>query len=238
MRIIPVLDLLDGNVVHGVAGNRSEYKPITSKVTRSHLPVEVAGDLKRTFGFSQLYIADLNSIQGRGSHWEQIEEIRNMGYTVYLDPGIENASDLASYRGGVDRIVVGTETLGSLRELEGICRMQSHIVVSLDYRGELLARDEFLKGVPPAMLVDKICRAGAAEIIYLDIKKVGTSSGTSSKRMETVISTSQVPVLVGGGIRHSEDIEKLEELGADGVLVATCIHSGELTVRDIEKLAG
>jgi phosphoribosylformimino-5-aminoimidazole carboxamide ribotide isomerase len=133
---------------------------------------------------------------------------------------------------------VGTETLESLQELERICRIQSHVVVSLDYKGELLARDESLRGIAPRTLVDRVCQAGAAEIIYLDIKRVGTSSGTSSETMETVISTSRVPVLVGGGIRNAEDIEELDGLGVDGVLVATCIHSGELTVQDIEKLAG
>ncbi|MHA2372201.1 MAG: hypothetical protein ACXAEB_04245 [Candidatus Thorarchaeota archaeon] len=31
-RIIPVLDIIDGVVVHAVAGQREKYKPITSKI--------------------------------------------------------------------------------------------------------------------------------------------------------------------------------------------------------------
>jgi phosphoribosylformimino-5-aminoimidazole carboxamide ribotide isomerase len=230
---------MDGIVVHGVGGNRSQYRPITSQVTGSYLPVEVAGDLKRSFGFSELYIADLDSIQGRGNHARQVEAIRELGYSIYLDPGIMKAGDLASYGSGADRIVVGTETLRSLDELEEVCSMHPYVVVSLDFKGEMmLARDKSLGKMSPKVLVKRVQQAGASEIIYLDLKRVGTSSGTSSKRMETVITSSTIPVLVGGGIRNARDIEDTGDLGADGVLVATCIHTGDLKVVDVERLVG
>ena len=205
--------------------------------------IRVADDMVRPNGIigtpdgKKLYIADLDSIQNRGDHLKEVGAIRDLGYRIYLDPGIGGAGDLSPSMVDVDCIVVGTETLQSLRELRTICRIHPHVVVSLDYSGEsMLARDRSLMGMGTKNLVGKVCEAGASEIIYLDLKRVGTSSGTGSTRMEKVLNSSSIPVLVGGGIRNAEDIEHLGGLGADGVLVATCIHNGVLTSEDIARL--
>ena len=237
MRIIPVLDLMGGRVVHGIGGLRSEYRPITSEVTDSVEPVKVAEDLMMRFGFSDMYIADLDSIQGVGGHREEIRAIGKLGYNVYLDPGIRNSRDLFEKAGEGIRIVVGTETMESLQELKVICDRHPHVVISLDYKGGLLAADGSLGALVTGDLVKRACESGISELIYLDIERVGRSSGTGSTRMETVIESSTVPVLVGGGIRNSRDIEHLSGLGVDGVLVATCIHSGALSAEDVAGLA-
>jgi len=237
MRIIPVLDLMGGRVVHGIGGMRSNYRPIASEVTDSVQPDKVAKDLMMKFGFSEVYIADLDSIQGVGNHGEEIGAILQLGYTVYLDPGIRNSGDLHEKAGEGVRVIVGTETLESLQELRFICDRHPHVVTSLDYKGGLLAADGSLGALDTGDLVKRVCEKGISELIYLDIKKVGSSSGTTSARMVTVIENSTVPVLVGGGIRNSGDIEHLSGLGVEGVLVATCIHSGALSVEDVARLA-
>ena len=64
MGILPVLDLKQGLVVHGVAGRRDEYQPIVSRLTNSARPLDVAKALREHFGFDQLYLADLDAIRG------------------------------------------------------------------------------------------------------------------------------------------------------------------------------
>lgn len=238
MRIIPVMDLIGGKVVHGVAGIRSRYRPIKSKVTDSVLPMEVASDLRKLFPFAEIYIADLDAIDQRGSNMADVLALRGLGYVVYLDAGIGGAGDVDSTMQRIDRIVVGTETLESLRELEVICTLHPCVVVSLDYKGDdLLARDRSLMGLGPEKLVDSVCRAGVSEIIYLDLSRVGTDSGVKSSRTERVIAASRVPVLVGGGVRDTSDIQRLGEMGAAGVMVATCIHSGRIGEEDLRRLS-
>ncbi|MDR2707803.1 MAG: HisA/HisF family protein, partial [Nitrososphaerota archaeon] len=63
MNVIPVIDVLNGIVVHAVRGNREEYKPLQSLLTFSVDPVEVATVFKLQ-GFSTLYLADIDAIQG------------------------------------------------------------------------------------------------------------------------------------------------------------------------------
>ena len=64
MRIIPVLDMLNGIVVRGVGGRRSEYQPIVSRLTSSTDPVEVARVLVYAFQPAEMYVADLDAIAG------------------------------------------------------------------------------------------------------------------------------------------------------------------------------
>ena len=61
LKIIPVIDVLGGVVVHAVRGRRKEYQPLKSGLCESTDPVDVAAALK-ALGFSELYVADLDAI--------------------------------------------------------------------------------------------------------------------------------------------------------------------------------
>ena len=64
MKVIPVLDLLNGCVVHGIAGMRSSYRPIeNSAITNSIVPIDVVRSFEKKFGFKSFYMADLDLIQ-------------------------------------------------------------------------------------------------------------------------------------------------------------------------------
>ena len=45
MKILPVIDLMGGQVVRGVAGRRDQYRPVVSRLTPSSAPLDVAGQL-------------------------------------------------------------------------------------------------------------------------------------------------------------------------------------------------
>ena len=62
MQLIPVLDLLNGVVVRGVAGRRDEYRPIQSGLTDSVEAREMARAIRGAYGFNAFYVADLDAI--------------------------------------------------------------------------------------------------------------------------------------------------------------------------------
>src|SRR5262245_46812912 len=62
MRIIPVLDLLNGVVVRGVAGERSNYRPVVSRLVDQPEPLAVARAFRAQLGLGLLYVADLDAI--------------------------------------------------------------------------------------------------------------------------------------------------------------------------------
>src|SRR5260370_21325024 len=114
MRILPALDVLKGQVVHGVGGRRENYRPIKSTLSDSTHPVVVADALNRCFGFTDFYVADLDAISGAQPAFALFEELRSQGCRLWVDAGVVEmgrASALAA--GGVSRVIVGVVTVGT-----------------------------------------------------------------------------------------------------------------------------
>ncbi len=61
-RVIPVLDILNSEVVHAVKGERAKYQPLKSKILNSSNPIIAAKILAEKYCFNEIYIADLDSI--------------------------------------------------------------------------------------------------------------------------------------------------------------------------------
>ncbi len=54
MRIIPVIDVMDGVVVRAIGGRRDEYRPLVSQLTVSTDPIAVAKALLEATGAKAL----------------------------------------------------------------------------------------------------------------------------------------------------------------------------------------
>ncbi len=238
MRIIPVIDLKRGRVVHAVAGRRDKYMPIESKIASSSLPVEVARSLRNEFQFRELYVADLDAIERKGSNLADVNRLRSDGWQVYLDAGTSSVKDLRRGIRDVDRLVVGTETLGSLSDLREVCKVHPWVVASLDMMfGRIWSHNPEIADMDMPEVVSALSRTGVSEIIFLEVSRVGTGSGVNEQAVRMALRASTVPMLVGGGIRNVYDIERLERMGVSGVLVATALHTGRLRREDLEKFA-
>lgn len=77
MRVIPVIDILKGKAVQAIMGERKKYQPIKTVLTPSPDPLDIAVAFKELFNFNELYIADLDAIQGSASNIEVIKKISN-----------------------------------------------------------------------------------------------------------------------------------------------------------------
>src|SRR5437764_1128007 len=111
MRILPVLDVMHGQVVRGVAGRRSDYRPWPSPLAGSTDPVAVARAFRDHFGAKQLYLADLDAIAGRPPAVGLFAALGDLGFDVAVDAGLRDSDDgpplLAA---GAATLVAGLET--------------------------------------------------------------------------------------------------------------------------------
>src|SRR5436190_376794 len=64
MRIVPVLDLKGGIVVHARRGQRADYAPLRSPLVDGCEPVTVARAVCTVAQSSSLYVADLDALAG------------------------------------------------------------------------------------------------------------------------------------------------------------------------------
>ena len=238
MRIIPVIDVLQGKVVHAVKGYREKYLPLKSELFNTLEPTEVAAELKRIFGFEELYVADLDGIMKGTPNLDMISSICKIGdLKVLVDSGVNNSSKANKLlQTGVSNIVVGTETLCKIEDLLNIIKLSGDTPVtgSIDIRdGKVLSQCNELVDVSPSKAAKILEDNGVKQIILLDISKVGSESGVEVGLAELILNSINIPLLVGGSVSTIKDIFALREIGVSGVLMATVLHKTRLTKFDI-----
>jgi uncharacterized protein related to proFAR isomerase len=94
LNLIPVIDLLQGQVVRAVRGDRKAYRPIVSALCASSDPVTVARILCDHCAARQLYVADLDALQGGAAQVAVLAELLGAlpGIELWLDAGLADAS--------------------------------------------------------------------------------------------------------------------------------------------------
>ena len=146
MTLIPVIDLLHGQVVRGVCGDRQAYRPITSALCASSDPMTVARILCEHCDARQLYIADLDALMGGLAQRDVLRSILLAlpHIELWLDAGFNDAPDaralMAELRPLEARIVpvFGSESLVSREALQACFESSepagARAVLSLDRR--------------------------------------------------------------------------------------------------------
>jgi phosphoribosylformimino-5-aminoimidazole carboxamide ribotide isomerase len=239
LKIVPVIDVLGGIVVHAVRGRRSEYQPLKSILCASTDPVDVAAALK-TVGFSELYVADLDAIQGGHpsfSLFKRISDKTSLGLMV--DAGIGDLKKAKKVlQSHVSKVIIGTETLPNVRFVaEAVKSFGSEkVMVSLDLMGNrIISGFNLGTFAEPMRFLRELQVMGVSQIIVLDLEKVGSGEGVNLPFLKAVLRNTKVNVFVGGGVRDVKDLRELNDLGVFGVLVATALHSGRISLEELKQ---
>jgi len=137
MKVIPVIDVLNGVAVHGVRGERERYQPLKSVLCRSVDPLEIALTFE-SLGFGSLYLADLDAILGKSANFNVYRQIMTETcLDLMVDAGIADfARPEEVLATEVSKIVVGSETLESLDFLGQAVKAfgEDRVVVSIDLK--------------------------------------------------------------------------------------------------------
>jgi phosphoribosylformimino-5-aminoimidazole carboxamide ribotide isomerase len=223
-RIIFVLDILKGTVVHAVRGERSKYRPVAgSQVCDSSVPLDIISALSPR----EVYIADLDRLQHQGDNFELIEKISGKTRTM-ADIGAQNLNDVEKCAKIADTVILGTETASFDLIEKAAVRFPGRINVSIDMKNwKVLAKDMNMD-VEPVELVKRLNDHEIRDIIVLELTRVGTGAGIDEGFLKDIAAVSSHNVLVGGGIKDMDDIEALKRIGISGALVATAVHSGKI----------
>jgi phosphoribosylformimino-5-aminoimidazole carboxamide ribotide isomerase len=251
MRIIPVIDLMDGGVVRGVAGNRQQYRPLQSQLCLGNEPGTVARALIEIVRCEQIYVADLDAIAGNEPNWAAYHRMRQAGALLMLDPGLADERQASAWDRSThfqratdefnldDTLVVGLETLEAVESLPRILAAlgSKRAVFSLDLReGQPINAQETIQSQSPFDLAAQAIAAGFQQLIVLDLASVGTRGGVRTFELCRQIKAAfpAVRLISGGGVRHTGDLQTLAEAGCDAALVASALHDGRLSPTDLD----
>jgi phosphoribosylformimino-5-aminoimidazole carboxamide ribotide isomerase len=241
MRLIPVLDLFDGQAVHAIKGERAHYKPVKSVLCDTSDPIALARAFRDRLGLSEIYIADLNAIQNSGAtnHREVIIALTgDERLNILLDAGITDVATAKAWLAiGVRKVVIGSETLRTWNAMQNIAAdiEQDRRLFSLDLNaGKILSRHPALAAMSPIEALQQLQSSGWQEVILLDLKRVGSREGVNRTLIgELRKACPDLRLLVGGGINNPRELVELKSLGITGALLATALHSGTITVQHV-----
>jgi phosphoribosylformimino-5-aminoimidazole carboxamide ribotide isomerase len=250
MRIIPVLDLARGKAVHAAGGDRSRYEPVRSALAPGSVgdPIALLRAFRRHFGQDEIYLADLDAIQGGSLQRAIIGELAAIPGPLVVDAGshLPGATrDLLSC--GASRAVIGLETLRSFEDLAAIAGAvgADRVVFSLDLRmGEPLLHPVLRAGSGTSQrtttgLAEQALAAGVRHLLVLDLARMGGGGGVDLGLVAELRRRFPGEQLwAGGGVRSRADLERMRDAGCDGALVASAIHAGRVTAADLAPLAG
>ena len=236
MKLIFVMDLLNGMVVHADAkrGARAKYQPIHlySSIVSTSEPMQVIEEIRP----AAVYIADLNRLMGTGSNREILDELRHKYRAMWmaLDYGIKSIEDVGDIIEMADSIILGTETasLDLIREVSAKYSAvhAPSITVSIDlFNKEVQTTDRRMR-MDPLSLIMELNSYPIHDIIILELDRVGTGVGVDFDFLARAVESSEHDILCGGGVRSCEDLYKMEDMGIKGALVATAIHNGAIPV--------
>lgn len=241
MRIVPVLDLMHGEVVRGVGGRRHEYRPIVSRLTASSRPLDVADALASHFGLRELYVADLDAIGGSEPAWPVYAALRQREFRLWADAGIATmtrASQLAN--AGIDSIVAGLETVAGPDELAAMAQaFGERLVFSLDlHQGQPLGDGAAWNRRDAEGIAALAVHLGVRRLLVLDLSRVGCDGGPCTLGLCARLCANypQISVSAGGGVRHRADLEDLRNCGVQAALVASALYDGRVTRADLDNM--
>jgi phosphoribosylformimino-5-aminoimidazole carboxamide ribotide isomerase len=238
MKIVPVIDILDGRVVHAIKGERHTYKPLKSFLCKRSEPLELAKNFREEFGFKEIYIADLNSIMNRDSNFEKVKKIAASGFSIMLDAGVDCLDKARrALELGISKVVIGSETLSSKDELKKIVNKLGldKVIVSIDYKDDkVLSKGSLSQNLFD--VIKELNNIGIKEAILLYLSRVGTGLGVNLDEVRKAVKLSEFDLLIGGGIKGYDDLINLKEIGIKGVLIATALHNKKITKEHVSLL--
>lgn len=234
MHVIPVIDLLNGEVVHAKHGNREAYSPIQSSLTKAQNPIEIIEAFLDIYAFDTLYIADLNAIQGlpENNHQAIINRISNTfsHIDIWLDSGLNHPSQLAnSTLNPLVKPVLGSESFKTLDEFLLLSNaIDKGYILSLDfmpngYKGpiELLSSNQYWP----------------QKTIVMSLAHVGVNNGFNADIYNEInMLKTDHDLYIAGGIRHVNDLFDAKAKGANGALVASALHNKHIQAQDLINL--
>lgn len=242
MNIIPVIDLLNGVVVRGIAGERNKYRPIHSLLAASADPSIVLNGLQEAFNFQQFYLADLDAIQFQRLNRCTIAELCRSDVSWMVDRGVRSVQDAEELLDlGVEHVVVALESLSGPDLAKELIRKfgPERLVMSLDLKqSNLVTPCEAWVDLQPMDLAVQVADFGFRQFIVLDLAAVGTGEGIPTLRLchELRAIQPEMSLITGGGVRGVDDLRDAQSAGVDSVLIASALHDGRLTPEDLTNI--
>src|SRR3989454_8392281 len=241
-RVIPCLDVHDGQVTRGVQFGRAE----AGELRNVGDPVELALRYNDQGADEMVFFDITASAHGRATIVDVIERTADQCFMpLTVGGGLRSVADMSTMlKAGADKISINSSALAEPELIRsGAEKFGSQcIVVSIDARKVAADKWEVFShggrkptGLDAVEWAQRAVSLGAGEIVLNSIDADGTKAGFDIVITRRISEAVGVPVVASGGagtLQHMADV--LIEGKADAVLAASIFHFGEYTVGDVK----
>jgi len=234
MKIIPAIDLMDGQVVRLVKGDPN------NKTVYSNNPLEIAKKWQSA-GADMLHIVDLDATLGRGSNLEIIKKmLSELNVPVEVAGGLRDESTILEIGETVDRIVLGTlafkdkETVLKISDSLG----KKKIVISVDEIDGKIVVNGWQKSTETTLLdgMNEFLQLGFSEFLLTSVSRDGTMQGPDIESLQKACSLENANVIASGGVSSIGDLQELKALNPYGVILGKALYENKISIEDAKKI--
>jgi phosphoribosylformimino-5-aminoimidazole carboxamide ribotide isomerase len=236
MRIIPAIDIIDGNCVRLTKGDYG-----TKKIYNEN-PLEVAKELEDS-GIQYLHLVDLDGAKSkRIVNYKTLELIATeTNLTIDFGGGLKSNDDLKiAFESGASQVTGGSIAVQEPKTFKSWLNKygDDKIILGADCMGRKIATNGWLQTSDLDILpfINTYEKEGVKSVICTDISKDGMLTGPSIELYKDLIAKSNINLIASGGVSCLQDIINLKSIGCEGAIVGKAIYEGKVTLEQLSEL--
>jgi phosphoribosylformimino-5-aminoimidazole carboxamide ribotide isomerase len=190
-------------------------------------------------GAERLHVVDLDgAVAGTPKNQVAVTAIlRAAKVPVQVGGGVRDVATIEGYlAAGADRVVVGTRAALDPAFLRDVCRrFPGKVVVAIDARDGRVAIRGWVEATDRSApdVAREASHAGAAALLYTDIRRDGTQEGPNLEALAVVADAASSPVIASGGVSTAAHVRALAAItGVEAAIVGQALYRGTLALRD------
>ena len=235
MKIIPAIDLMNGQVVRLYKGDPKR------KTVYSDNPVEIAKKWEAD-GADMLHVVDLDATLGIGSNISVIKKIlEEISIPVEVAGGLRDKSIVMDVAKISKRIVLGTLAFNDKPLLNTLLSElgSEKIVVSVDHKDGKIVINGWQKNTGISVLdaINDFLDMGFTEFLLTNVSRDGTMEGPDLEFLEQTCRLTNANVIASGGISNVNDVKNVKEKNAFGVILGKALYENKISIEEAKKLS-
>ena len=239
MKIIPAIDLMNGQVVRLYKGDPKR------KTVYSDKPLEIAKKWE-TAGADILHIVDLDATIGTGENTKIIEDIsKTTSIPIQVAGGLRSEEKISKTLEFSSRVVIGTIAMQLKNSEQGNILSDfietfgsDRIVISMDHVDGKIVTHGWQKntGIDLYEATNEFVNYGFTEFLMTNVKKDGTLEGPDIESLKKISQINDCNVIASGGISKINDIIQVQKINPFGVILGKALYEGLVSIEEAKKI--
>lgn len=236
MKLIPAIDIIDGQCVRLSQGDYNEKKVYNSD------PLAVAQQFE-SHGIENLHLVDLDG--AKAGHIKNIDVLKsissNFNLVVDFGGGVKSDKDIKlAFESGANQVTCGSIAIKQPEKVKDWITEfgADKLILGADVKGDKIAVNGWTETSNTTVygLLDEFLKAGMSYVICTDIATDGMLMGPSVALYKELISRyPKIKLIASGGVSSVDDLTILKDIGCYGAIIGKAIYENKISLEDLKS---